>query len=80
MNLENYIDLNIKLLTKYLKNPAFPGRAIGIDVCLYNIKQAETAGVFDKEDVQFILAELKEFRILHKIKRHFSRAKELDAV
>jgi hypothetical protein len=67
MNLNDYIDLNIKLLTKYLKNPTFPGRAIGIDVCLYSIKQAEASGAWDKEDAQLALAELKEFRIWQRL-------------
>ena len=80
MNQQKYIDLNIKLLKKYLENPNFPGRTIGIDVCLYNIKQAETTGVFDKEDVKLVRSELKEFRILARIKRNFSPAKELDVV
>lgn len=80
MNQQKYIDLNIKLLKKYLENPNFPGRETGIEVCLYKIKQAEATGVFDKKDVKLVRSELKEFRVLARIKRNFSPAKELDVV
>jgi uncharacterized protein YqgQ len=73
MNQQKYIDLNIKLLKKYLENPYFPGRETGIEVCLYKIKEAEATGVFDKKDVRPILAELKEFRILERIKRNLKK-------
>ena len=77
MNLENYISLNIKVLTKYLKNPNFPGRATGIEVCLHKIKEAESTGVFNKKDARDAKLELKEFTIFRKFKKKLDQVNDV---